>query len=144
MFKMSLKLLKYMYVWYFSYMYQPHTTIIRQQFFKGIYCTVHLVKYIVLIKECLCCYYCHMLSVCHETNNFTPYWVERIYSTFALTVIQFTISQLLPSAVSQLHLLLESLPFTRYNWIRRCWTSLSSAAAIPSTGLSDFTIHTHT
>jgi hypothetical protein len=44
------------------------------------------------------------------------------YSEFialALTFIQFTVSQLLPSAVSQLHLLLESLPFTRYNWLRR-------------------------
>jgi hypothetical protein len=44
--------------------------------------------------------------VCHATNNFTPSWIKRIYSTLALTITQFTVSQLLPSAVSHLLLLL--------------------------------------
>jgi hypothetical protein len=46
--------------------------------------------------------------VCHATNNFTPYWIQRNYCTFAPTVTQFTVTRLLPWAVPQLSPLLSA------------------------------------
>jgi hypothetical protein len=52
-----------------------------------------------------------MLGICHMTNNFTPFGYSE-FILLALTFTQFTVPQLLPSAVSQLLLL---LPFTLAN-----------------------------
>jgi hypothetical protein len=73
-----------------------------------------------------------VLGICHAASNLTPSWIYWIYWTLALTFTQFTISQILPSAVSQLLLL---LPFTPAN-VRLQLTVYSSQSHIATDGLS--------
>jgi hypothetical protein len=77
-------------------------------------CVFHIYIYIYILSRVGCITW-QKTSCCIEYCEFIPHSLLHSHNSQL---------QLLPLAVSQLHLLLESLPCTRYHWTRSCWTLL--------------------